>query len=81
MLKIALFRFSFLLDSCFLPFYTTIAFKSYIAPTFSYRMFFAAWAIPNFKPVEGVLIAVVVVLRVVVAIAVSVTATLDSVET
>ena len=36
MLNIGLFHFP-LLDPCFLPFYTTITFKSYISPTFSYR--------------------------------------------
>ena len=30
---------------CSLPFYTTIAFKSYIPPTFSERMFFISCAI------------------------------------
>ena len=34
-LNIGLFHFPLLLDPCFLPFYTTIAFKSYMPPTFS----------------------------------------------
>ena len=37
MLNIGLFHFPLLSDPCFLPFYTTITFKSYISPTFSYR--------------------------------------------
>ena len=37
--NIGLLHFPLLFDPCFLPFYTTIAFQSYMPPTLSHRMF------------------------------------------